>query len=141
MDARLETQIAELAARLRESRYGAGISTESGIPDFRGPQGLWKRMRPIALAEFLSNPHSRREYRHQKIEGWPQMRDAAPNAGHRALARLQEAGLLEGVVTQNIDGRQVAAKTQQVQMKEAWDVRRNAPIPELLALCQLLRRN
>ena len=108
MDPQLEAQIAELAARLRESRCtaaftGAGISTESGILDFRGPQGIWKTMRPIELSEFLSDPHSRREYWRQKIESYPQMRDAAPSAGHRALARLHAAGLLEVVIIQNID--------------------------------------
>ena len=106
MNAPLEAQIAELAGRLRESRCtvaftGARISTESGIPDFRG-QGLWKRMRPIELSGFLADPNSRREYWRQKIEGWPRMRGAAPNAGHRALARLHAAGLLEMVITQNI---------------------------------------
>ena len=108
MNAQLEAQMAELAARIREIRYtvaftGAGISTESGIPDFHGPQGLWKTMRPIELSEFLADPAARREYWRQKIEGWPQMRDAAPNAGHLALARLHAAGLLEVVITENID--------------------------------------
>ncbi len=109
MNPQLEAQIAELAAWVVDSRYtvaftGAGISTESGIPDFRGPQGIWKKMRPIELSEFLAGPASRREYWRRKIEGYPQMRDAAPNAGHRALARLHAAGLLEVVITQNIDG-------------------------------------
>jgi len=107
VDTHLEAQIAELAGRLRESRYtvaftGAGISTESGIPDFRGPRGVWKTMRPIELSEFLSDPAARREYWRRKIEGYPQMRDAAPSAGHRALARLHAAGLLALVITQNI---------------------------------------
>jgi len=109
MDAQLEARIAELAARLRESRRtvaftGAGISTESGIPDFRGPQGIWKKMRPIELSEFLADPQARREYWRRKIESYPQMRDARPNAGHIALARLHEAGRLQIVITQNIDG-------------------------------------
>ena len=108
VDAHLEAQLTELAARLRDSRHtvaftGAGISTESGIPDFRGPQGVWTKMRPIELSEFLSDPNSRREYWRQKIEGWPRMRDAEANAGHRALARLHEAGRLQIVITQNID--------------------------------------
>jgi NAD-dependent deacetylase len=109
MDAKLALQINRLAARLRDSRYtvaftGAGISTESGIPDFRGPQGIWKKMRPIELSEFLASPAARREYWRRKIEGYPQMRDAEPNAGHRALARLCELGKLQVVITQNIDG-------------------------------------
>jgi len=109
MDAELVEHIAELADRIRGSRYtvaftGAGISTESGIPDFRGPQGIWKKMRPIELSEFLADPAARREYWRRKIEGYPQMRGAEPNAGHRALARLYEAGRLQTVITQNIDG-------------------------------------
>jgi NAD-dependent deacetylase len=109
VDPQLETQIEELAVMVRESRYlvaftGAGISTESGIPDFRGPQGIWKRMRPIELSEFLSDPRARREYWRRKIESYPQMRDAEPNEGHKALARLFQAGRLKTVITQNIDG-------------------------------------
>jgi NAD-dependent deacetylase len=102
VDLQLEAQIAALAARIRESRYtvaftGAGISTESGIPDFRDPQGIWKRMRPIELSEFLADPASRREYWRRKIESYPQMR------GRRALVRLYELGKLQTVITQNID--------------------------------------
>ena len=109
MNEQLEATIAELTARIRESRYtvaftGAGISTESGIPDFRGPGGIWKKMRPIELSEFLADPDARREYWRRKIEGYPGMRDAQPNAGHRALARLYELGKLQTVITQNIDG-------------------------------------
>ncbi|UCF99217.1 MAG: NAD-dependent deacylase [Spirochaetaceae bacterium] len=108
-DRQLETRITELVALVRSSRYlvafsGAGISTESGIPDFRGPQGIWTKMRPIELQDFLQDPTARREYWRRKIESYPQMLDAEPNAGHRALARLFEAGLLKTMITQNIDG-------------------------------------
>jgi len=104
----LQEKIEELASRVRESRYlvafsGAGISTESGIPDFRGPQGIWTKMRPIELQEFLADPQARREYWRRKIESYPQMRDAQPNAGHKALARLYSAGRLKTMITQNID--------------------------------------
>jgi NAD-dependent deacetylase len=105
----LQKKIDQLAALVRESRYlvafsGAGISTESGIPDFRGPQGIWTKMRPIELQEFLRDPAARREYWRRKIESYPQMRDAGPNEGHKALARLYEADYLKTMITQNIDG-------------------------------------
>ena len=109
MTPELRDKIDELAALVRSSRYlvafsGAGISTESGIPDFRGPQGVWTKMRPIELSEFLADPAARREYWQRKIKGYPQMRDAEPNEGHRALARLYQAGRLQTMITQNIDG-------------------------------------
>ncbi len=104
----LRQKIEELAALVCSSRYvvaftGAGISTESGIPDFRGPQGIWTKMRPIELSEFLQDPQARREYWRRKIESYPQMRDAEANEGHRALARLFETGFLKTIITQNID--------------------------------------
>ena len=105
----LREKIKDLASLLREAGYagvftGAGISTESGIPDFRGPQGIWKKMRPIELSEFLQNPEARREYWRRKIASYPQMRDAEPNEGHRALADLYKAGFIKTFITQNIDG-------------------------------------
>jgi len=89
MDPQLEAQIVELAALVRCSRYlvaftGAGISTESGIPDFRGSQGIWTKMRPIELSEFLADSSTRRKYWRRKIDSYPLIRDAEPNDGHRA---------------------------------------------------------
>src|ERR1043166_3823111 len=83
---------------------GAGISTESGIPDFRSPGGIWTKYRPIEFGEFLSSADSRREAWRRKFSTDETMKKATPNAGHRALARLVEQGKMTAVVTQNIDG-------------------------------------
>ncbi len=83
---------------------GAGVSTESGVPDFRGPGGIRARNRIVDFQEFLASEEGRVEYWRQKVEAWPAMRDAKPNAGHRAFVRLHEQGKLEMMITQNIDG-------------------------------------
>ena len=99
-------QIAELIAR--SSRIvgftGAGISTESGIPDFRSPNGVWANNRIIEYSEFVNNRTGRIEYWRQKVAMWPEMRDAQPNAGHRAFAELERQSKLRAMITQNIDG-------------------------------------
>ncbi len=83
---------------------GAGISTESGIPDFRSPGGIWSRMKPIEFGNFLASDEARRESWRRKFASEATMRAATPNAGHRALVRLYEQGKLQAVITQNIDG-------------------------------------
>ena len=67
---------------------GAGISTESGVPDFRSPNGVWAQNRIVDFREFVSSEEGRVEYWRQKIAGWPAMRDAQPNAGHLAFVEL-----------------------------------------------------
>jgi NAD-dependent deacetylase len=101
--------IEQLRALLAESRRavvftGAGVSTESGIPDFRGPGGLWSQYRPIDFQEFLASAEARKEYWRRKIETDKVLLTAKPNRGHRAIASLIASGKASSVITQNIDG-------------------------------------
>lgn len=83
---------------------GAGLSTESGIPDFRSPGGVWERFRPVEYQEFLRDHGARTEHWRYKRATVPAMLAATPNAAHHALAAAEGAGRLEAVITQNIDG-------------------------------------
>jgi len=105
-----------LAGYLRNSRKafiftGAGISTGSGIPDFRGPQGVWTRRQPVYYQDFMTSEAARIEHWDFKLEGWDGYRDAAPNAVHHAIVALEKAGKVLAVVTQNIDGLHARAGT------------------------------
>lgn len=82
---------------------GAGLSTESGIPDYRSPEALARPRRPIQGPEFVRSAKLRRRYWARAMVGWESFRRAEPNAGHRALASLEKAGLLVGLITQNVD--------------------------------------
>ncbi len=102
-------QIDTLVRVISESKYvllftGAGISTASGIPDFRGPDGLWKEWRPVYYQDFLGSHQSRVEHWQFKLAGWEAFRFAQPNEAHVAIADLQSRGWIHMLVTQNIDG-------------------------------------
>ena len=83
---------------------GAGVSTASGIPDFRGPGGVWTRRRPVYYEEFLASEPARVEYWDYKLETWEIYQHAMPNALHHAIVALERAGKVVSVVTQNVDG-------------------------------------
>jgi NAD-dependent deacetylase len=101
--------IAELAKLIGAAQRavcftGAGISTESGIPDFRSPGGIWSRMPPIEFQDFLASEEMRREAWRRKLATDRPMRAALPNPGHQAVAELVRRGVCACVITQNIDG-------------------------------------
>jgi NAD-dependent SIR2 family protein deacetylase len=83
---------------------GAGISTDSGIPGYRDDSGAWKRSPPVTLPQFLGTAAMRQRYWARSMIGWPVVAAAQPNAAHTALARLEAAGHVPTLVTQNVDG-------------------------------------
>jgi NAD-dependent deacetylase len=106
---RIDADLAALADLIAAARRavvftGAGISTESGIPDFRSPGGLWTRQVPIEFDDFLASESARVESWRRRFDGDGIFRGARPNRGHRAVAELVRRGTVSCVITQNIDG-------------------------------------
>jgi NAD-dependent SIR2 family protein deacetylase len=115
------TSVSGLPALLRVLRgrrvvvlAGAGCSTESGIPDYRGPDGALRGRAPMQYREFVDRPERRVRYWSRSMIGWTRVALARPNDGHRALARLEEAGVVRGIITQNVDGLHHAAGSRRV---------------------------
>jgi NAD-dependent SIR2 family protein deacetylase len=92
---------------------GSGLSTESGIPDYRGADGS-RRVTPMQYAEFVGSTGARQRYWARSFIGWQRFSRAEPNVGHRAVARLQQLGFLDGIITQNVDGLHQAAGARDV---------------------------
>jgi NAD-dependent deacetylase len=133
-----ESSAARLADYLRASRKtliftGAGVSTASGIPDFRGPQGVWTRRKPVYFQDFMTSEAARIEHWDYKLEGWDGFRNAQPNAVHDAVVRLEKAGKVLMVVTQNIDGLHALAGTSPDRLVELHGT-------NLLVECQSCKR-
>lgn len=106
-DANDEIDISALTALLSGKRLvaltGAGMSTESGIPDYRGPETRRRARNPVQYRAFVTDPEARRRYWSRAVVGWSRFSGARPNPGHEALAALERAGQLAGVITQNVD--------------------------------------
>src|SRR2546430_8608170 len=112
----MQPQLSKLISYLRSAQRilvftGAGISTNSGIPDFRGPQGVWKRRQPVYYHDFMRSEAARIEHWDFKAEGWEGFRDAQPNATHQAIVQLEHAGKVEAAVSPNINGLHAEAGT------------------------------
>jgi NAD-dependent SIR2 family protein deacetylase len=102
---------------------GAGLSTDSGIPDYRGPSGTQRRHSPMTYQAFVGSPQARHRYWARSYLGWRQIADARPNAGHRAVAQLQQRGVVAGIITQNVDGlHQAAGATDVIELHGGLDI-------------------
>jgi NAD+-dependent protein deacetylase sirtuin 4 len=102
--AALDTLLSLLRGRRIVVLGGAGCSTESGIPDYRGADGRQRARSPVQYQEFVRSEAARVRYWSRSMVGWPRIAAARPNAGHAALARLEAGGVVHGMITQNVDG-------------------------------------
>ncbi len=93
---------------------GAGVSTDSGIPDYRGPSGRRRHAAPMTYQRFVASAEDRRRYWSRSHLGWPRVANALPNVSHRVVAALEDGGRLSGVVTQNVDGLHTRAGSRDV---------------------------
>jgi len=114
----VDAAVERLAQLVRDRRIvaltGAGCSTESGIPDYRGPETPPRKRPPIQHREFVDHAERRQRYWARSMLGWPRLAGARPNPAHRALVELEAAGRLAGLITQNVDGLHHAAGSQEV---------------------------
>ena len=105
----MNEKITQIANKIREGGQnifftGAGISTESGIPDYRSQGGIWDKFRPVYFDEFMGSRDAREEYWRRWRELYRGIQQARPNLGHTSIARLDQMGLVQAVITQNVDG-------------------------------------
>lgn len=105
----MDKKITLVAKKIKASKQlivftGAGISTESGISDYRSQGGIWDKFKPVYFDEFMSSKASRIKYWEQRLDMEKSLSIAKPNAGHKSLAQLHELGILKALITQNIDG-------------------------------------
>jgi NAD-dependent deacetylase sirtuin 4 len=113
-----QASASDIAALLERKRIlvlgGAGMSTESGIPDYRGPESSKRPRNPMRFQQFVGSEAARRRYWARSFVGWQRVAAAKPNEGHQALARLETAGHVTGLITQNVDGLHQAAGSKRV---------------------------
>ncbi len=125
---------------------GAGVSTESGIPDYRDRSGAWKRTPPMTYQEFTGSHAARQRYWARALIGWRLFYDVEPNRAHHALARLEKGGVVQTLITQNVDGlheragsRNVIDLHGRIDLVECLDCKRTAPRERMQA--ELAQRN
>ncbi|RMM77784.1 putative protein-dependent protein deacetylase [Pseudomonas coronafaciens pv. coronafaciens] len=118
LDSTTRSQLETLCEAMTDKAFlvvtGAGISTASGIPDYRDKDGVRRGKQPMMYQEFVGNPAARQRYWARAMLGWPRIRAAQPNAAHQALAALQAANVISSLITQNVDALHTQAGSQDV---------------------------